>query len=99
MTGRRDLCIMACIFCKDPEFGRWIQSFAPDDLKSVPFSEEMAKAFMLDLCQIDSRNQLDINPRAAQRFHELVRKPYLAWKNPEQGDDTFYSGLDIGGAP
>lgn len=97
----RDLCIMACIFCKDPEFHRWIDSLAdlggePSD--AAPATEADAKEFIITLCQVKSRNDLDRDPAAAERFHELVRKPYLFWKNPEQGEDTFYSGMDVGGA-
>lgn len=93
-AGHRELCIMACVFCKSADFQAWIQSMGPDDLKAIPFSEPMAKAFLLHLCQVESRNELDTNPAAAERFHELVRKPFLAWKNQDQGEDTFYAGME-----
>lgn len=30
-----------------------------------------------------SRRELDTNPTAAERFHEHLRKPYLAWRDGE----------------
>lgn len=74
--SRRDLCIMACVFCRDPEFQGWLASRAGADRKD----EAQAKAFILTACGVASRNDLDTNPAAAERFHELVRKPFLAWK-------------------
>lgn len=91
----RDLCIMACIFCREPSFQEWLASLAAP---SVPFTDEMAKEFILTACQVDSRNDLDRDPAAAQRFHDLVRKPYLAWKNPGADADGQYDGFDVGGA-
>ncbi len=96
MTGKRDLCIMACIFCREPEFWRW--ALAASSKCTAAEGEPAAKALILKLCGVKSRNELDTDPAAAERFHNLVRKPYLAWKNPDASEDTFYSGLDVGGA-
>lgn len=74
--SNRDLCIMACIFCRDPEFHRWLSETA-----GLPKPRDgQAKAFILRQCQVESRNDLDTDPDAAQRFHDLVRKPFLEWK-------------------
>lgn len=82
----RDLCIMACVFCRDFQFQVWVK-LQKDVLKlqclggaKQVTDEQIAKEFILMLCCIESRNDLDTNPAAAQRFHELVRKPFLAWK-------------------
>lgn len=72
----RDLCIMACIFCRDPQFHAWLA--ATTDL--IKPRDGQAKAFILRVCGVKSRNDLDRDPAAAQRFHELVRKPFLEWK-------------------
>lgn len=74
----RDLCIMACIFCREPLFHRWLQSIQPGDV-----SEDIAKQFIVISCQVKSRNDLDRDPAAAERFHNLIRKPYLAWKEQQ----------------
>lgn len=75
----RDLCIMACVFCRDPLFHAWLA--ATTDL--IKPRDGQAKAFILRVCSISSRNELDKNPDAAYLFHELVRKPFLAWKEEQ----------------
>lgn len=83
----RDLCIMACVFCRDPVFQTWVklQEHARK-LPAVPSyrtDEDLAKAFILYSCGVASRNDLDRNPAAAQHFHDRIRKPFLAWKDEE----------------
>lgn len=70
----RELCIMACVFCKSAEFRDWLAH------GGEPVTEAEAKAVVLDVCKVDSRNALDTDPIAAELFHELVRKPFLDWK-------------------
>lgn len=74
---KRDLCIMACVFCRDPKFFEWMQEL---DGKGSVFVEKDAKTFILVACNVTSRNFLDTDTEAAERFHEYVRKPFLAWK-------------------
>lgn len=83
MKPNRDLCIMACVFCKEPEFHKWMtyRRDAMAILASKGLSnEDAAKEFILQTCGIISRNELDRYPTAADLFHERIRKPYLAWK-------------------
>ncbi|BCP56268.1 hypothetical protein K32_48850 [Kaistia sp. 32K] len=70
----RDLCIMACIFCRDEAFRKWMTRDGPS------INEARAKEIILGVCGVKSRNDLDTNPEAAARFHELVRRPFLEWK-------------------
>lgn len=35
-----------------------------------------AAAFIRRVCRVKSRRELDHNPEARDRFHELVRKPF-----------------------
>lgn len=72
----RDLCIMACVFCRDPQFWQWADFNSP----AVIASADAAKVFILTTCQVKSRNELDTDEAAGQRFHTLVRAPFLAWK-------------------
>lgn len=82
----RDLCIMSCIFCREEAFQEWVRAQAAE--RRIFFvggrlpgrSEMMAKAFILHECEVKSRNDLDRDEAAAQRFHDLVRKPFLEWK-------------------
>jgi len=88
MKPTRELCIMACVFCRDAQFLAWLNHLAvlggePEGL--APATEADAKEFITTLCGVTSRNDLDRDPAAAQRFHELVRLPFLEWKG---GDDA-----------
>jgi hypothetical protein len=81
----RELCIMACVFCRDPVFQKWSSQQAPTPIwqdKAVN-RERDAKAFILTACNISSRNELDGNPEAARLFHSLIRVPFLEFKNSE----------------
>lgn len=85
----RELCIMACVFCRDGAFQNWamkhvaeLQLVVEGGLKPGR-RERAAKALILHLAGVDSRNDLDTDPDAAKRFHELVRKPFLAWKEAQ----------------
>jgi hypothetical protein len=80
---KRDLCIMACAFCRDPQFHRWLEQLAAQGGTAGAFDEAKAKEFVLTICGIDSRNELDTNARAAQDFHQLVRAPFLKWKEQQ----------------
>ena len=81
----RDLRIMACTFCRDPLFWRWLEALAERGGVSAKFDEESAKAFILSVCQVGSRNELDTNEAAARDFHRMVREPYVAWKEAHDG--------------
>ena len=74
---KRDLCIAACVFCRDPKFLAWMQEL---DGTGFVFDEKDAKEFILVACNVTSRNFLDTDLVAAERFHEQIRKPFLAWK-------------------
>lgn len=80
MSQTRDLCIMACVFCRDVAFHNYLASLAPD---AGRFDEEEAKDFITGICGIESRSQLDKDPAAAAKFHELVRLPFVAWKDAQ----------------
>jgi hypothetical protein len=77
---------MACVFCRDKQFQDWAIREAAERShlafggKLPGKGESMAKAFILHVCAVSSRNDLDVDAAAAQRFHELVRKPFLEWK-------------------
>lgn len=83
-TTSRDLCIMACAFCREPAFHAWMRALAEPLAPNRPaenYGEEAAKAFILSLCEVQSRKELDTDPLAAARFHQLVRAPFVAWRD------------------
>lgn len=71
-----DLRIMACVFCKEPEFQRWAAIQA-----GVIKCEQGAKSFILKTCGITSRNELDTSQAAAELFHQHIRRPFLEWRD------------------
>lgn len=44
-----------------------------------------AAAWIRQTCGVESRADLDHNPEAARKFHDLIRKPYLQSKEPSHG--------------
>ena len=86
----RELCIMACVFCRDKQFQDWAGKRARaqrmmfiGDVDMRIDDERLAKFFILAEAGVSSRNDLDIDDDAAQRFHDLVRKPFLEWKETQ----------------
>ena len=64
-TGQ--LCLLAIQLCKNHEFWEWT---------GVAESEQRAKEFILTVCEIQSRKELDTNEDAAEKFHRLIRIPF-----------------------
>mgnify|MGYP001574530443 CR=1 FL=1 len=91
----RELCIMACVFCRDWAFQDWAGEQArakrmmfTGDVDMLTSDDRLAKFFILAEAGVSSRNELDTDPEAAQRFHDLVRKPFLEWKEAQYGVRT-----------
>lgn len=83
----RDLRIMACVFCKEPLFQRWVK-LQPDihrlayiGVQVPPSDEQLAKGYILAKCGVASRNDLDTDPAAAELFHQHIRRPFLEWRD------------------
>lgn len=89
-AGRsRELCIMACTFCRDKQFHAWMEAMArvaglSASTPAAAFDEQSAKVFILASCGIESRNDLDTNAEAAARFHAQVRLPFVTWRDAQQ---------------
>ena len=65
-----ELARLAGQLCQSPDFLRFIGME----------SEEVAADHIRDVCEVGSRADLDHDVTAAARFHEQIRKPFLAWK-------------------
>jgi hypothetical protein len=74
-----ELCIMACKFCVDKTFWKWLERHFNADCTS----ESEAADIIYDLCEITSRKQLDTDPSAAERFHTVIRRPFIAWREAQ----------------
>lgn len=70
---------LSAILCRDPKFRQWLVR----DTEHKPGDADEAAEVVRLVCGIDSRRELDTNPTAAERFHEDVRKPYLAWRDQQ----------------
>ncbi len=62
--------------CKAPRFLDWLQHLRP---KFPQPDAEAARSFILGVCGVQSRKDLDTAEGARDVFIEMVRKPYLAW--------------------
>lgn len=70
-----DLCWRAVQWCKEPEFWAWLsRAFCAED--GGVYNEVGAKILLCHKCGVESRKELDTNPEAARKFHELIRAPY-----------------------
>lgn len=78
------LCLISVRLCQDEKFRAWLRATQPTGWQMVADTigwkdeEAIAKGIIVDACLIDSRRELDTDARAADRFHSIFRRPYLA---------------------
>ena len=75
---RIDALELAVMLPRNPVFREWVTTFT-DDTETV--SEDQAVRFVRIVCEIESRAELATNPEAARRFHELLRRNFVAWRD------------------
>lgn len=68
-----DLCRRAVMWCKEPEFQEWL---SVTHNEGIALTEDVARWFILELCGIQSRKELDTNPEAARKFNQIIRIPF-----------------------
>lgn len=74
------LCLLAIQWCRDEVFQRWI--CRPSHINPFPeVSAGAARQKIITVCGVESRRELDTNDRAAMRFQELIRLPYMSYLN------------------
>jgi hypothetical protein len=74
------LCILACQWCNLPEFWEWV-NFAMHPIVFNPIENSKdAAAFVKELCEVDSRKDLDTDVLAGRVFQDCIRKPFMAWQ-------------------
>lgn len=64
---------------RDPEFREWCGHVSGFDT----FSEEHAAQFVRAMCGITSRRELATSEIAASMFHNLIRRPFVAWREQQ----------------
>jgi hypothetical protein len=68
---------LAGMLPRDPEFRQWVGQY------TMPPSEvtaDEAAEFIRVACKVESRRELATDREAEQRFHNIIRKPFLLWK-------------------
>jgi hypothetical protein len=69
---------LAGMLCDDPEFSKFLtHQFA---LEVACESAVGAAEVIREVCEIESRADLDWHTDAANRFHSLIRGPWIKWR-------------------
>ena len=86
-TSGQLLSLYAALLCQSGNFHRYIVHMAGYTglTPGEPNAEAAAADWMRQVCEIESRRELDSDPEAATRFHERVRKPYNEWLSRQKG--------------
>lgn len=83
-TPRKDtrgpLCKEACDYCAMPSFWEWLIA----ERGEADSSEPEAKQWILRLCDIKSRKELDTDRQAGADFVSLVRAPFMRWQREQR---------------
>lgn len=69
---------LAGMLPRDPQFRAWVAQWM------VPPREvdiDTAASFIRTVCEIDTRKQLSTDRAAEQRFHQFLRRPFVAWRD------------------
>lgn len=72
---------MAGSLPRDPMFREWVQS---QHFNTWRMTEHDLAWFIRLVCGVTSRRELATDTEAAQRFHDLIRKPYTVWRESQQ---------------
>jgi hypothetical protein len=72
------------MLCQNPDFWEWLTftHVNPDDLPVK--STEHAAMMMRKLLGIESRRYLDKGGLDAQSYHDMIRRPFVAWSEERE---------------
>ncbi|NOV25913.1 hypothetical protein E5S69_20640 [Cupriavidus necator] len=74
---------LAGMWCSDPDFWAFLSARTPS---TAPVADAEAAAQVIrDVCQIESRAELDHIPESAEMFHAEIRLPFMRWKQGVRG--------------
>jgi hypothetical protein len=77
LTG---LALLAVQWCQEPNFWKWANELNGMELIR---SESQAKTFICEVCSIESRKELNADPKAEAQFQKEIRAPYMQWLRDE----------------
>lgn len=63
-------------WCNDPQFCEWLDQFHPRD-DDEPHTADTAADWIRMTCGVQSRAEIDSNPRARTLFDGKVRQPFM----------------------
>ncbi|SEK12969.1 hypothetical protein SAMN05192539_10632 [Paraburkholderia diazotrophica] len=75
---RIDTVQLAGMLPHDATFREWVALFTPH-IETV--TEAQAAQFIRLVCEIESRAELATNREAARRFHTILRRTFVAWRD------------------
>lgn len=81
------LCGLAVRWCQDVHFQGWLLSQFTSEWErheNLEDQEEIAKAIVCGLCQIDSRKELNEDEFAASEFDRIIRIPYAQVRKDDE---------------
>jgi hypothetical protein len=68
---------LSAMLPRDPRFREFVAAFVTFD----DVTERDAAQFIRFACEIESRAELETNKEAERRFHEYVRRTFVAWRD------------------
>jgi hypothetical protein len=69
---------LSAMLPRDARFREWVKTFTPH-LDVV--TEHQAAQFIRLVCEIESRAELETNKEAERRFHTILRRTFIAWRD------------------
>lgn len=78
------LCKWLVIRCGEPEFWAWLNAEGAPSADTIT-NEAEASEVVKFLLSIDSRKEIDGNPKNEEYFHRAIRHPYQKWLVRRQG--------------
>ena len=66
-------------WCNDPVFAEWLFLEQGYVLRHEEGDPAFCRRYILGVCRIQSRAELDHNPQAAAAFHTLIREPFAEY--------------------
>lgn len=70
---------LAGLLPNDPKFRAFVASFA----ECGDVTADEAATFIRRVCKVESRRELATDPDAEQRFHQFLRRPFVAWRSKQ----------------
>lgn len=70
---------LAGVWCNDPEFLLWANSVTHAGISWHVKDAKEAGEFVRELCEVETRADLDHDEYAAERFNKLIRGPYMKY--------------------